>query len=179
MLKYSMLVLWFMLVGALVVQLSVKHAPLPGPEQSPTTTIVGQLHTTHVLAPQCPCSLRLAQHLQQRHPGAHESILIAGDDPLIADQLKMAGWEVINDVQQAEQVGIHGAPWLLIQDDAGRRHYSGGHGPAEHISGTVTYQEQVIRNNLHQGVQTVPYPSYGCATSTALKSERKFMGMEL
>ncbi|HUB25551.1 MAG TPA: hypothetical protein VL992_08975, partial [Tepidisphaeraceae bacterium] len=135
--RYGVFALWIVTTAALGARLAGLHLiPLPRPTraiQSTGQTASSVWSLTHILAVDCPCSLRIADHLLARGtiPDASEQVWILGPDADLARRLADRGFQVstVDPDQLAAETGIQGGPWLLIRNPAGAVVYSGGYAP--------------------------------------------------
>jgi hypothetical protein len=156
---------WFVAVSIPLVPLAVQHAAPLG--RAVPARAVGSSDVTvrHVLSASCRCSLAVASHLIAR--GARktevEQIWLVGTDDGLARRLESAGYRVrpasAQDVRR--DLGVAGAPFLLVYGPDSRELYAGGYGPRRPRDASDV-RDTAIVDQARRGQTVTPYPPYGC-----------------
>lgn len=160
---------WFFAVSLPVASLHLRHwVSLPSTDPSiAAVTLEPSDHwrLIHYLAPDCGCSLNLADHLIDRQVASNvtETIWLSVDDADLRDRLRSAGFPCrIVTAEAAGLLGVPGGPWLLVVDPSGTVRYSGGH--SKRINGAIrSYAELSLLDRLANGQSVAALPSWGCS----------------
>jgi hypothetical protein len=119
----------------------------------------------HILSSDCLCSMAVAERLIARK-ALHdriEAVSLAGDDAVLAQRLRDAGYRVtpITPAQMQQGLGVAGTPFLFVYGAAGGERYAGGYAP--HRPKTADQVEDLaIIASVTDGKPMPPYPVYGC-----------------
>jgi hypothetical protein len=133
----------------------------------------GRWLVLHVLDEDCPCSLRVLEHLfasPRPVDVAERVVLIArpGDAARIA-AIRAHGFDL--DVVTAEQLGeryhLDAAPLLVVVDPANAVRYLGGYTPRKQAADV---REAAIVAAVMRGERVAPLPTFGCAVGAALRT---------
>jgi hypothetical protein len=181
-------IIWFAITAVVGVRLTALHLiPLPQPGHAaaieaaiPVSSIMGAWSLTHILAVDCPCSQRIADHLLGRGvvPGASEEVWILGSNPGLAGKLKVRGFQVsaVDPDHLAASTGIEGGPWLLIRNPAGKLAYSGGYSSMP-MNVPAEARDLELLDRCRKGEYPPAWPAFGCAASHALQRKLDPLGL--
>ncbi|MGC4071379.1 MAG: hypothetical protein QM760_02430 [Nibricoccus sp.] len=166
--------IWFAVVSGFSALLVALHAvPLPASDAAPVVKD-GNWRATHALGADCGCSSAVADALLARSPrnGWKESVILVGHQPSLAQQLTAAGFAVeqLSAEDFTRRTGLHGVPWLVVHTPDGETVYSGGYAPSRPGIDARTLFDTSIMDRVCRGETVAAYPSFGCATSQALRA---------
>lgn len=124
----------------------------------------------HVIYGDCPCSMRVVDHLLERElaPEASERMLLVGEDPSLAQRMRDHGYrvEVLSAEQLKARYQIVGVPLLVIADPANRLRYVGGYTARKQ---GPDIQDTRILEELRADRSIEALPLFGCAVSRELR----------
>ncbi len=105
--------------------------------------------------------------------------LSGGIRPALAASLRKAGFNVeLTDAEiLAKTQGIQGAPWLVLYFPEGRIGYSGGYAAARPGTPGTSNRAETLMAAVAQGETVKSLPSFGCATSQALRAQLDPVGL--
>ncbi len=167
---------WFSITAVVGARLAALHlVPLPQPEfqesvasEAEPRSTKNSWSLTHILAVNCPCSQRIADHLLSRGvvPNVIEDVWILGSKPDLAGEFDLRGFHVstVDPDQLAARTGIQGGPWLLIRDPLGKLVYSGGYA-ARPLNDPADARDLELLDRVRNGEHPVAWPAFGCAAS--------------
>ena len=174
--------LWTWAVGGIAIgaTLMVSHwVPLPHPEGSDAvlqTALSGHASdsnswtVTHFLYADCPCSLRVLNHVIERTPSdsVRERFVLIDSNGDASDQAELAGLDVerLTSKQLYQTYGIEAAPLFAVTEPSGETVYVGGY--TQRKQGLDISDMDIVRR-LQEGESVDQLPVYGCAVSSRLK----------
>jgi hypothetical protein len=170
----GLLLLCAYLLASHLVALPVPSQDNPGLmaalEQSRSAQERGRWLMVHVIYGDCPCSMRVVDHLLERElaPGTRERMLLVGEDPGLAARMRSHGYRVeeMSAQQLKERYEIEGVPLLVIADPAGRLRYVGGYTARKQ---GPDIQDTKILAELRADRSIASLPLFGCAVSRELR----------
>jgi hypothetical protein len=172
----ALIAVWAMSVTAVLASMSSWHSFLfeaPAAEDvSSFLEVDAPLNMLHVMAAGCSCSGHLADYLTGRgaNPDVAERVLILGDMPEQAAELRTAGFRVENiDFETARARGFLSAVPLLVIFDGDRKvEYIGGYASTP-ITPLTTFYDLRMAKSIQQGGPLDRFPVRGCAVSRELQ----------
>jgi hypothetical protein len=172
---------WFAVIGALGAWAVAQHV-VPIPSAKIQVQAAGtQPVAWHILGAECGCSRSVAMDLVRRgpKPGWQEKVSLVGANPELEKQLTNAGFPVERtDAEElAKREGVQGAPWLVLFFPDGRTGYSGGYASARPGTPGTQNRDELLMATVARGESVKSLPSYGCATSRALRAQLDPVGL--
>ena len=173
--------LWLVVICVFGAWAIAQHA-VPIPAAAVVAQQAGPLPSAwHILGANCGCSASVAQDLAHRgpQPGWTEKVCLVGSDPALAASLRKAGFNVeLTDAEiLAKTQGVQGAPWLVLYFPDGRIGYSGGYAAARPGTPGTSNRAETLMAAVAQGETVKSLPSFGCATSQALRAQLDPVGL--
>lgn len=184
--RYVVFAIWFAGTACLGAQLAGLHwVPLPRANGAFDLSLRpgpgGQWTLTHILAVDCPCSKRVAEHLLSRRSLGQdvEQVWLLGTEPDLQRSLAARGFHVavVDPERLAADSGIQGGPWLVIRDPAGKVAYSGGYAK-QRIHVPAEARDLELLSELRQGRHPEAWPAFGCAASHSLRKKLDPLGLK-
>jgi hypothetical protein len=127
----------------------------------------------HVLDEDCPCSLRVLDHLltTPRPSGVVERVVLiaAAGDPARTAAIRARGFDldVVSPDRLGERYHLEAAPLLVVVDPADIVRYVGGYTPRKQADDV---RDQAIIAAVTHGERVAPLPTFGCAVGAALRT---------
>lgn len=132
----------------------------------------GRWLALHVLDEDCPCSLRVLEHLlaARRPDGVAERVVLVASpgDPARLAAIRARGFDldVVTPEQLGERYRLEAAPLLVVVDPSDTVRYLGGYTPRKQADDVR--DAQIIAATL-RGDRVAPLPAFGCAVGAALR----------
>lgn len=183
--KYATVVVWAIGLMAATGYLMSAHwivlpSPAIGQHVEMSSSDEDRWHVLHVLYLDCPCSRRIAVHLEKRQakPECDENVILVADNhPIspIASRLTSMGFQVETCTRQQllQKHGIESSPLLLVTDASETVVYSGGYTDIK--QGPVIRDQEII-DDLIAGNHPTELPVFGCAVSSRLQRQTDPLG---
>ncbi len=170
---WGVFIAWFAATSVFGAWTVAQHL-IPLPNARPNEQAAGNAPLAwYVLGSDCGCSASVAGDLVKRGPQRdwREQVWLVGDEPEIESRLRQVGFSVarIAPEELARTHRIHGAPWLALFDRGGQLTYSGGYARSRPgLPGAFNVSFELM-TAVARGQPVENLPSYGCATSEALR----------
>ncbi|GAB5496087.1 MAG: hypothetical protein Phyf2KO_11670 [Phycisphaerales bacterium] len=122
---------------------------------------------THFLYTECPCSLRIMDHVlaRGRVDYVSERFVLIGDS-MPSGLAEGFVYQVVEPDELLDRYGIESAPLFTVTDTDGAVRYVGGYTARKQ---GLDVSDLAIVQKLQNGKHVEPLPVYGCAVSTRLK----------
>jgi hypothetical protein len=183
------LALWAPALVTVVGATMVAHwvpLPAPRPDAALAQSLLGLRSADesgwtayHVLYADCPCSMRIVDHLctSARPADVSEVVLLVGEHAATAAALTGAGFRVVPTTAEElrERHHIESAPLFVVTDPQGTVRYSGGHTARRQ---GLDHADLDLVAALLAGRDVESLPVYGCGVSNALQAELDPLGLK-
>jgi len=171
----------FIVVGAYLLAPHLLTLPVPQPTDAALLRTTaerlpaerGRWMALHILDQDCPCSVRVLDHLlaQPRPTTVAERIvwIASVPDPRRIAEIRAHGFDLdlVAPEQLSDRYHVEAAPLLVVVDPADRVHYLGGYTPRKQASDV---RDAAIIAAVLRGDRVAPLPTFGCAVGASLRT---------